>query len=159
MQSFVFLTCFFFSKIIEEKHFGKGSVKFLLPDLKRFKTVVKNVLGATTSNRQNSSYIIVILTNAVVRGIRSPPEVPITILTLPSSSITIVGALDERGLFLGPGTFTLGSVMFSFSRYKFMVKSTITLLNIMPVVFDRNFAPNLKKRILNLETSSLVNWY
>lgn len=47
-----------------------------------------------------------IITQATLKVILVPPEAPITILTLPSSSVKIVGTIAESGLDPGLGAFS-----------------------------------------------------
>ena len=73
-----------------------------------------------------------------------PPEAPTTKVTLPDASTTMVGQLEERGLF--PGKIKLFG---DGGKPKKLMspgteKSSITLFRMIPVDSDVNPAPKLK---------------
>lgn len=73
-----------------------------------------------------------------------PPAAPITSMTFLFSSTTTVGHIEDKGLLPGSIKFAGDAVIL----YKFVIfgkeKSSISLLRIIPVLLDANFAPKLK---------------
>jgi len=83
------------------------------------------------------------LTNETVVVIREPPAPPPTNTTLPAASRTIVGHMDDMGIF--PGSMKL---LADGGKPKALTspgveKSSISSLNMIPVRRPRTFAPNL----------------
>ena len=86
------------------------------------------------------------LTKAVCVVMRVPPAAPVARRTLPASSRTRVGQVDDIGILPGtmklvgeagtPNTFTVPGVE----------KSSISLLKMMPVLLPKTFDPKLEKQ-------------
>ena len=73
-----------------------------------------------------------------------PPDAPVTMTICPSSLNTMVGVMDESGLF--PGTIKFagdGGTPKEFSMPG-VEKSSISLLKMIPVLLPRHFEPKLK---------------
>ena len=85
------------------------------------------------------------LTHAVCVVMRVPPAAPVARRTLPASSRTRVGQVDDIGIL--PGTMKLLGE--AGTPKKFTVpgieKSSISLLKMMPVLLPMTFEPKLEK--------------
>lgn len=73
-----------------------------------------------------------------------PPEAPTTNSTCPSESATILGHIEDRGLFPGLMKFAAEAGTPKEFTVLGVEKSSISLLNIIPVLFPTTFEPKLK---------------
>lgn len=83
------------------------------------------------------------LTKAVEVVILVPPEAPTTNLTCPSESATILGHMEDSGLFPGLMKFEAEAGTPKEFTVLGVEKSSISLLNIIPVLFPTTFEPKL----------------
>lgn len=72
-----------------------------------------------------------------------PPEAPTTSLTCPSESATILGNMEDRGLFPGLMKFAADAGTPKWLVVFGVEKSSIWFMNTMPVLFPTTFDPKL----------------
>ena len=94
--------------------------------------------------------------------ILEPPAPPVTSLTFPSLSVTIVGDIEDRGRF--PGSIQLfwleGAVHASSVQLGLfgLEKSSISSLNIMPVLLPIRLDPQLQVGGDNCQYEDIARW-
>jgi hypothetical protein len=75
-----------------------------------------------------------------------PPAPPMTSLTFPTSSVKMDGAIDDRGRLMGNVMLAVTGVVPCLLRMVGLLKYSISLFRIIPVILDITPDPKLKNK-------------